>query len=104
MKGNSVTEFIDDILTVGGPEKEFVFRNRFYFLETVYNEKDGEMELRIDEYDRSDPMNTSLDKYIRTYIFAGRNYEECVLKFENARIFSGLSIYEAESEIEVLFG
>ena len=26
MRGNTLTEFMDDLLTMGGPEKEFLFR------------------------------------------------------------------------------
>lgn len=104
MKGNTVTEFIDDLLTMGGPEKEFIFRNKFYFLESVYNSVQKKMELRIDEYDRPVPLNTSLDRFARTYLFDGKNFEECVSKFEVAKIFEGMTIYEAESEIEVLYG
>ena len=40
MKGNTLAEFLDDLLTVGGPEKEFVFRDRFSFLES-YRHKNG---------------------------------------------------------------
>lgn len=104
MKGNTVNEFIDDLLTTGGPEKEFVFKNKFYFLETLYSEEHGQMELRVAEYDRTDPTNTAKDKYVKTYIYPGKDFAECTAKFENARIFDGRTIYEAESEIEVLFG
>ncbi len=104
MKGNTVTEFIDDLLTMGGPEKEFIFRNKFYFLESVYNQAQKKTELRINEYDRPDPSNTSLDRLVQTHIFDGKDFEECVHKFEAAKIFEGMSIYDAESEIEVLFG
>lgn len=104
MKGNSVSEFIDDILSAGGPEKEFTFRNKFYFLETIYNEEKNRMELRIEEYDRSDPENTARDIFVQTYIYSGKDFAECTAKFEKARIFDGLTVYEAESEIEVLFG
>ena len=30
MTGNTLSEFIDDILTMGGPEKEFLFRGKKY--------------------------------------------------------------------------
>ena len=35
MKGNTLADFIDDLLSMGGPEKEFVFRDRFFFLESA---------------------------------------------------------------------
>ncbi len=47
--------------------------------------------------------NTALDKFVKLHIDAGKDFAECTLKFENAKIFDGLTIYEAESEIEVLF-
>ena len=36
--------------------------------------------------------------------FFGNDYRECVEQFEKAKIFDGKTIYEAESEIVVLFG
>lgn len=104
MKGNTVNEFIDDILITGGPEKEFIFRKKFYFLETLYNQQQECMELRIEEYDRPDPSNTKLDKFVKTHIYTGKDFVECTAKFEKAKIFDGMTIYEAESEIEVIFG
>ncbi len=34
MKGNTLAEFMDDLLVSGGPEKEFVFRGKRYFMES----------------------------------------------------------------------
>jgi hypothetical protein len=95
MTGNSLQEFMDDLLASGGPEKEFVFRNKRYFLETVYHSEKGENELSVDEINVPEA---------KTYSFCGKTIRECVEKFEKAPIFDGLNIYEAESEIEVLFG
>jgi hypothetical protein len=41
-----------------------------------------------------------------TYVFKcqGKTNAECVEAFEKAKIFDGLTIYEAENEIEVIFG
>ena len=33
MKGNTLAEFINDLLTMGGPEKEFEFRGKKYMME-----------------------------------------------------------------------
>ena len=33
MIGNTLSEFVDDILTMGGPEKEFLFRGKKYILQ-----------------------------------------------------------------------
>lgn len=100
MKGNTLGEFIDDILISGGPEKEFTFRNKYYFLEAFYKTS-GNVELRVDEYDR---RKNGEYIYLKTYNFIGKKLAECVNQFETAKIFEGLTIYEAESEIEVLFG
>ena len=40
MKGNTLAEFMDDLCTMGGPEKEFVFRGKKYFMEAQPYEKD----------------------------------------------------------------
>jgi hypothetical protein len=95
MTGNSLQEFMDDLLACGGPEKEFQFRNKRYFLETMYRPERKEKELYIDE------INTPEQK---RYSFFGKTFRDCVEKFEKAPIFDGLTIYEAEPEIEVLFG
>ena len=100
MKGNTLGEFIDDILISGGPEKEFVFRDKYYFLESTCK-GNGCMELRIDEYDTQE---SDEPQYIKTYRFIGKNLTECTNQFETAKVFEGLTIYEAEPEIEVLFG
>ncbi len=34
MIGNTLSEFIDDILTMGGPEKEFLFHGKKYMLQS----------------------------------------------------------------------
>lgn len=101
MRGNTLAEFIDDLLSMGGPEKEFVFRDRFFFLESTCQENEAVLELYLDEYDNSNPQNKV---FLTTHRFWGKDLAECVEKFENAAIFSGLTLYEAEKEIEVLFG
>ena len=101
MKGNTLAQFMDDILLTGGPEKEFVFRNQFFFLETVLCDDGESHDLYIDVYDNSDPLDK---KYIKTHHFVGKTMAECVSKFECATIFCGLTIYQAEQEIVVLFG
>ena len=35
MIGNTLSEFVDDILTMGGPEKEFLFRGKKYILQPL---------------------------------------------------------------------
>jgi hypothetical protein len=101
MKGNTLAEFMDDLLSMGGPEKEFVFRDRFFFLESAHLENGAVLELYLDEYDNSNPQEKV---FLTSHRFLGKNLTECVEKFENATIFDGLTIYQAEKEIEVLFG
>lgn len=101
MKGNTINNFIDDLLTMGGPEKEFTFREKFFFLETVFDQNRRMDKLYLGEYDNSDPRNQKLRKI---HEFWGNNFAECVEQFETAKIFDGMTIYEAEQEIEVLYG
>ncbi len=49
MKGNTMEQFIDDLLTIGGPEKEFIFHSKLYFLETMFRDERGFLELYVDE-------------------------------------------------------
>lgn len=101
MRGNTLAEFMDDLLISGGPEKEFVFRSKFYFLETMYRKERASVELYVDEYDNRDPQN---QVYLQRHSFWGKDFAMCVKQFEIAPIFDGMTIYEAEQEIEVLFG
>ena len=91
-----MAEFVDDLLTMGGPEKDFLFRGRRYFLEAQQYEED--------------PAQTEFVLFEcfgdENYIFRchGKNFRECFKQFEKAPVFDGMTIYEAEQEIEVLFG
>ena len=95
MKGCTLAEFINDLRTMGGPEKEFTFRNKRYFLETVYHEETGLDEMYIFEVSDTDPVIAR---------FFGKDFDECTDQFEEAKIFDGQTIYDVEDEIEVLFG
>ena len=95
MQGNTLSEFINDLLETGGPEKEFMFREKRYFLETVYRDDMQMIEMYIIDITDNDTQIGS---------FFGNDYRECVEQFEKAKIFDGKTIYEAESEIVVLFG
>lgn len=101
IKRNTLAEFWDDLLSMSGPEKEFMFQNRFFFLESAYRENGAVLELYLDEYDNS---NSQEKVFLISHRFLGQNFAECVEKFENAAILGGLTIYKAEKEIEVLFG
>ena len=95
MKGSTLAEFINDLRTMGGPEKEFTFRDKRYFLETVYHEETGLDEMYIFEVSDTDPIIAR---------FFGKDFNECTDKFEEAKTFDGKTIYDVEDEIEVLFG
>ncbi len=92
MKGNTLSEFINDILSACGPEKEFLFKNRRYFLDTSYEKETYELYI----------YEIGNNKLI--FNCFGKTLADCFEKFEKAKIFNGVTIYEAEREIEVLFG
>ena len=95
MKGSTLAEFINDLRTMGGPEKEFTFRDKRYFLETIRQKETGLLEMYIFEVSDTDPIIAR---------FFGKDFGECTDKFEEAKIFDGKTIYDVEDEIEVLFG
>ena len=47
MKGNTISEFINDLYSCGGPEKEFTFRGKRYFLETTTKDGTDLLELYV---------------------------------------------------------
>lgn len=96
MTGNTLKQFLDDVLTMGGPEKEFSFRGKRYFLESQPYDKDpNQSELVVFQCFGNEE-----------YIFRahGKDLKECYDQFVKAKIFDGLTIYEAEQEIEAIFG
>lgn len=99
MKGNTLNEFMNDLLTVGGPEKEFIFREKNFFLETTQRTDSHQLDLSLQEFIGNESQTT-----INEFHFIGNTLTECVNKFEKAKIFDGMNIYEAEREIEVIFG
>ena len=95
MKGNTLNEFMDDLYSMGGPEKEFLYNGKRYFLQCETIPNSNFIELAIFKcFDNQE------------YIFKaiGKNFSECAKQFEQAKIFDGKTIYEAEKDIEVLFG
>ena len=96
MKGNTLTEFINDLLTMGGPEKEYEYRGKRYFMESQpYKLDPTKVEFVIFECFGEE-----------NYIFRchGKNNADCVNEFEKAKLFDGRTIYEAHDEITVLYG
>lgn len=96
MKGNTLSEFINDLLAMGGPEKEFLFRGKRYFMESQpYMEDSSLTEFVV--FECSNDNNCIFRCH-------GKSNADCVEQFESAPIFDGLTIYKAEPEIEVVFG
>lgn len=96
MKGNTLAEFMDDLLTMGGPEKEYEYHGKNYFMEAQPYEPDTtQVEFVIFECFGDE-----------NFIFRchGKSNAECVAQFEKAKLFDGRTIYEAHDEITVLFG
>ena len=101
MKGNTINEFMSDLRYNGGPEKEFVYKDKYYIIQGDGKEGDDKTYLRLEEYDR---VKDDAGEYLNTYWFGGMSYDEAVEEFEKAKVFDGKTIYEAEKDIEVLYG
>lgn len=93
MIGNNLNEFIDDMYH--NPEKEIRYCKKRYMIVGYINET-GEL--------------YTLEVYIvekeckELFKFTSKKRYECVEAFEKAKIFNGKNIYEAEKDIEVIFG
>jgi hypothetical protein len=95
MKGNTLNQFMDDLYSMGGPEKEFLYNGKKYFLQCEAVPNSNMIEMVIFEC-------FGEEKYI--FRCKGECFGDCVEQFEVAKIFDGKTIYEAEKDIEVLFG
>ncbi len=94
MKGNDLNQFIDDLYSMGGPEKEFLYKGKRYFLESS-NVGANVIEMVVFQC-------FGEEKYV--FRCRGKTFAECVEQFVKAGIFDGKTIYEAEQDIEVLYG
>lgn len=92
MKGKKITEFIDSLYC--NPELEILFRKK-HLMVSGYVSKDGFYTLQIATVEKNSKKLFSVTSISR---------QNCVHQFERAKVFDGLDIYEAESEIEVLYG
>ena len=101
MKGNNINEFISDLCANGGPEKEFIYNNKYYIIQADSKVNDNKTYLRLDIYSCD---NHDVGQFLNTLWFAGNTLLDCVDAFENAKVFDNKTIYEAEKDIEVLFG
>lgn len=97
MEGQTFSEFMDDLYACGGPEKEFTFHGKRYFLQAECRKNSDLIDFVVCEY-RKGEVDDAL------YIFPGKNIRECVEKFEKAKIFAGKTINQVEQEITMLFG
>lgn len=93
MKGNRLNEFIEDMYC--NPEKEIIYCEKRYMIAGYVDEK---CELYTLEVYTVEKNCKELFKY------TSKLRSECVEAFEKAKIFDGKTIYEAEKDIEVLFG
>ena len=93
MKGNDLNEFIDDMYH--NPEKEISYCGKRYMV-TGYVDETSEF-YTLEVY--------TIEKDCKElFKFTSKVRYECVEQFEGAKIFDGKTIYEAEKDIEVLFG
>lgn len=93
MLGNNLNEFINDMYH--NPEKEITYCGKRYMI-TGY--ADEICELYTLEVYTIEKVSKELFK------FTSKIRHECVEAFQEAKIFDGKNIYEAEKDIEVLFG
>ena len=93
MLGNDLNEFIDDMYH--NPEKEISYCGKRYMV-TGYVDETSEF-YTLEVY--------TIEKDCKElFKFTSKVRYECVEQFEVAKIFDGKTIYEAEKDIEVLFG
>ena len=93
MKGNDLNEFIDDMYH--NPEKEISYCGKRY-MGTGYVDETSEF-YTLEVY--------TIEKDCKElFKFTSKVRYDCVEQFEVAKIFDGKTIYEAEKDIEVLFG
>ena len=90
MKGKSLNEFIEGLYY--NAEMEFIYKGKQYLITGYLSGEDYTIEM-TDIKDGKEIFSTS-----------DQSRQTCVATFEKARIFGGLTIFEAEDEIEVLYG
>ena len=92
MIGNPISEFIDDLYC--NPEMEMEYHGVRYLV-SGYRDADNEYVLQIDTIE---PQSSAV------FFVKKKTVRECVEAFEEATLFDGKTIYEAENEITVLYG
>ena len=89
--GKELTLFIDSLYN--NPEMEFEYLEKRYLV-SGYMENNDYI-LRVDTIEK-DSKNV--------FVIKNPSRQKCVEAFEKAPIFGGKTIYEAESQIKVLYG
>lgn len=92
MKGKVLSEFIDELFM--NPELELVYHGSRYLISGYINEQNLYTLL----------VNILGPNGYKVFEISNLDRNMCVSKFEEAKIFEGLTVYEAEREIEVLYG
>lgn len=97
MTGMSLNEFLDKVYY--GDEIEFTYRGTTYFIQGF--PKNDKYQLVVDYWNKTDGTEPQHD-YL--YNIICKSPYERMIEFKNAKIFSGKTICEIESEITVTFG
>ena len=92
MIGKPISEFIDDLYC--NPEMEMEYHGVRYLV-SGYRAEDNEFVLQVDTIERQSS---------EAFFVKKKTVRECVEAFEEATLFDGKTIYEAENEITVLYG
>lgn len=97
MIGMSVSDFMNKVYY--GNELEFVIDETTYFIQGF--KVGGKFNLTVDYWKKTDGTEPNHD-----YLFSIScdTIEDRFSQFEQAHIFDGKTVYEAESKIEVLYG
>lgn len=93
MKNANSQEFLDTLSI--GMDKEFSFRGVTYFAQG-WHEDDGSAFMCVDRDDSSD------EGYF--WSINAASMDECYTEFLKAPIFEGLTFWEAEKEMEWIYG
>ena len=93
MKGNYLNEFIDDLYH--NPEKEISYRGAKYMIRGYFSPSANVYTLEVCTIELSPHT---------LFSHTSSERRDCVESFVNAKIFNGMSLYEVEKDIEVLYG
>lgn len=90
MIGNSLNEFINDLYF--NPEKEIVYRKKKYLISGYVSNGDYTIEV------------VDIENHNIIFLVSSKDRADCVKRFGETKIFDGNTVYEAEQEIQVLYG